>query len=76
MYTYTVEADGTDSLSKLFALPNCATAKGYEVVISQIEIVYADGSSEIAFTDYGKTISTGTVLSNVSEDKIVNPDNT
>ena len=76
LFTYTVEADGTDSLSKLFALPNCANAKGYEVVISQIEIVYADGSSEIAFTDYSKKISTGTVLSNVSEDKIVNPDNT
>ena len=76
LYTYTVTSDGTDSLNKLFALPHCESAQGYEVVISQIGIRYNNGTSEIAFTDYSKTISVGTELTNVSEDKIVNPNNT
>ena len=76
LYTYTVTADGSDSLSKLFALPYCENAQGYEVVISQIGIRYQDGTVETAFTDYSKTISVGTELTNVDEDKIVPPNNT
>lgn len=76
LYTYTVTSDGSDSLNKLFALPHCESAQGYEVVISQIGIRYNDGTVETAFTDYSKTISVGTELTNVSEDKIVNPNNT
>lgn len=73
-YTYKIAADGTDTLSKLFALPHCANAKGYEVIISQISMVYNDGTAELAFTDYAKTISIGTELTNVDESKIVTPD--
>ena len=73
-YTYKIAADGTDALSKLFALPQCANAEGYEVIISQISMVYNDGTAELAFTDYAKTISIGTELTNVDESKIVTPD--
>ena len=75
IHTYTF-ADDNERLSKLFALPYCATAQGYEVVIAQIAVRYKDGSIERAFTDYSKTISTGTALTNVDESKIVKPDDT
>ena len=75
LYTYTFGDNNEERLSKLFALPYCTTAQGYEVVIAQIAVRYKDGSIERAFTDYSKTISTGTSLTNVNTSHIVNPDN-